>query len=622
MTGHRPRPAAAAVDGGRDLLTRRVMWAARWLVVVTLAVTLIPAGAAMAAPVAPTATRTAPADQVTAGSRVAADPGGAACPPAEPHTPAGASGSGAAGPAAGVFDVPGQIRQAVTGWLTQVAASALDPVLGMLGCTVLATPKVTDQDRVRQLWAHSAVIANTLFVLFVLAGGVLVMTRDTLQTRYGFKQVAPRIVVAFVAANTSLLLAGIGIDLANALSAGIAGQGVDPAGVWTVLKAILTGPGGQGLVAGQPSIVLVLGAIVVAVLALAVLITYLVRIAVTVLLVVAAPFMLACHAHPTTEPVAFLWWRALAGCLAIQVAQTLTLLVAVQVFFDRGAVTAFGLPSMGGLIDLMVAGCLLVILIRIPTWVTRMILHTSSRSRVAGIIRTVVIFRTLGALGLAGRGAGTAGGLAATHRGPGPGRPPGGGSGPHGRPGGPSRPGRPGPGTGPGRAGPRRPGRGGPPPAPTGTPGGPAQGPGGHTPTPAATPPTTTTTTTTSGSTTMRRPTMTASARPRPRPSRPDPPRRVPTDPANQPWAAHRPGQRPAPTLVPQVAGAPRTPSRLTTVPAPAAATRAAPPRPGALRAPAFAATTGTRRAGRTTARTARRPAAGSANNPARGQSR
>jgi len=61
-------------------------------------------------------------------------------------------------------------------------------------------------------------------VLFVMAGGFIVASRETLQTSYGLKEIAPRVVVAGVAANVSLLVAGKAIEAVNALTAAIAGQ--------------------------------------------------------------------------------------------------------------------------------------------------------------------------------------------------------------------------------------------------------------------------------------------------------------------------------------------------------------------------------------------------------------
>ena len=126
----------------------------------------------------------------------------------------------------GLFDIAGRVRQAVNGWFRDLVASALTPTLDLLGRTVLATPDVTAPGgRARELWWVSAGIANTVFVVLVVVGGLLLVGHETVQTSYGIKEIAPRLVLGFLAANLSLVLAGRGIALANALSLALAGQG-------------------------------------------------------------------------------------------------------------------------------------------------------------------------------------------------------------------------------------------------------------------------------------------------------------------------------------------------------------------------------------------------------------
>ena len=59
------------------------------------------------------------------------------------------------------------------------------------------------------------------------------MSHETLQTSYSAKEIAPRIVIGFVAANLSMVLMSRAIDLANGLSAALAGGGVSPASAAT-----------------------------------------------------------------------------------------------------------------------------------------------------------------------------------------------------------------------------------------------------------------------------------------------------------------------------------------------------------------------------------------------------
>lgn len=405
------------------------------LLVATLAV-LIP-GTATAAP-SPSARQTA-AQSANPAAPVAAS-SCAESPPTQAQPPKQDG--------AGLFDLAGQVKDAINGWFSDLAAAALNPVLDLLGCTLLATPDLTAQPRVRELWGQVAIIANSIYVLLVLAGGVLVMSHGSLQTQYSVKEIAPRLVVGIIAGNTSLVLTGMAIEAANALSGAFTGMGVDPASVWVTLAKIAISPSG--------GVAWWIGGLVISILAIAVLVTYLVRLTVTVLLVVAAPLMLACHAHPLTDPVARLWWRAFGGVLAIQVTQALTLVVAVRVFFDPAGMNTVGLPTTGGLVDLALCACLLWILIRIPSWITRMVLRGGrSRSRVVALVKGVLIYKAIAAIT---GGAGAAAGAAARRRPPNPG----GRRGPGGpRPSGPGSSGPTGPrGGGSGGPGPRGSGAG------------------------------------------------------------------------------------------------------------------------------------------------------------------
>ena len=56
---------------------------------------------------------------------------------------------------------------------------------------------------------------------------------------------------------------------------------------------------------------------------------------------------------------------SLVGTLAVQVAQSLVLITALQVFLASGGATNLGLASTGGLVDLLVSACLCWVLVKI-----------------------------------------------------------------------------------------------------------------------------------------------------------------------------------------------------------------------------------------------------------------
>jgi hypothetical protein len=312
-----------------------------------------------------------------------------------PTTPAAGSGgsvSGGSQPSPGLFDITGHIEAAIDDWFRDVVTSALNPILDLLGHTLLATPNVTAQSRVGQLWQMTEGIADAFLVLFVLVGGAIVMGHETVQTRTAIKDVLPRIVIAAIAVNASLSLAGLVISTADSLSKAVLGQGVDPTQAAVVLRQLVLG----SLADGGIFVVLLGG--VVAVLAIVLLATYVVRLALVILLIVAAPICLVCHALPQTEGLARLWWRAFAGTLAVQVAQSLVLITALRVFLASGGPANLGIASTGGLVDLLVSACLCWVLVKIPGWVSRVVFSRSGGGGLGRVVRDIIIYKGAKAL--------------------------------------------------------------------------------------------------------------------------------------------------------------------------------------------------------------------------------
>jgi hypothetical protein len=274
-------------------------------------------------------------------------------------------------PGCGFFDISCHVGQAITSWFASLVQSAVNPLFGLLGRTLLATPQLGGLSVVHSLWADSLAIADTCYVLLVLAGGVLVMSHQTLQTSYAIKEIAPRLVVGFLAANTSLLFAGKAIALADGLSAALAGQGLNPAAASAMLRSLTE------RIIGSAGMFFILLALFAVLLVLVLTIIYVARLMLTVVLLAIAPLALACHALPHTEGFARWWWRAFTGILAIQAAQAVVLVAALRLFFTEPWAalitgTAAG-PSSATAFDAIQLLCLLYILIRIPFWIGRRI---------------------------------------------------------------------------------------------------------------------------------------------------------------------------------------------------------------------------------------------------------
>lgn len=274
----------------------------------------------------------------------------------------------------GFFDIIGRVRYAISQWFADLVTAALRPVFDLLGRTVFSTPPLDENGRVTDLWRFSLGIADAALLLFVLAGAGIVMGGSSLASQMTAKELLPRLVLAAGAANVSLVLLGQLIQISNALSRAMLGSALEPADVSQRMISMLAS-------AALANPFLALFALAVIVLGILVVISYVVRIAVLVLLATGAPLMLAGHALPQTEGVARTWWRATLAFLIAPVIQSMLLAAAFRIFLTGDGV--LGLPIGSGLIDLLVVGCLLYMLYKVPFWALNVTL-TGAGSRAWG----------------------------------------------------------------------------------------------------------------------------------------------------------------------------------------------------------------------------------------------
>lgn len=246
-----------------------------------------------------------------------------------------------------------------------LAQSIITRVLrDVLGSTLLATPDVTAEGRVRDLWAVSAGIADSVLVLGVLTGGIVVMTHESIQIRYGIKDILGRMVWATVATNMSLMLCGVAIRSANSVSYALLGQGVDGNQLMSGwLNNIAVKSGGA---------LLALLAVVAGVMLVAVVLTFIIRSTLMVILVVGAPLALVCHMLPYTERVASAWWRSVASLLITQMGQSLMLIACVRIFFTADGRSIIGMQADAQAVNMLMVICLAYLLIRMPTYAKRL----------------------------------------------------------------------------------------------------------------------------------------------------------------------------------------------------------------------------------------------------------
>ncbi|UJW32604.1 hypothetical protein L3Q67_02095 [Saccharothrix sp. AJ9571] len=279
------------------------------------------------------------------------------------------------------------MAKAISSLFRDVVNAALDPILELLGNTVLTTPTLDQLPGVGELWNSSWEIVLATYGMLILVAGIVVMSHESVQSRYSIREIGPRIPIGFLAATLSLFLVEKFIRLANALSMAVLGDGVDPPSLASTLDGALEGALSGGLFMVMLSLVLV-------VLGLGLLIVYGVRVVVTLLLIVAAPLFLVCHCLPHTDGIAWWWWRATGLSLAIQVAQSLTLITAVRVYLAGGSHLLDSPLSAVGM--LLAAIALFYILFKIPFWFLSAAKVGNGRSFIGGLAKAYIAAKTFG----------------------------------------------------------------------------------------------------------------------------------------------------------------------------------------------------------------------------------
>lgn len=264
--------------------------------------------------------------------------------------------------------------------LQSLAAQLLPAAASAAGLLLFQTPAFTEIPDVRGLWLVVLGVTDTMFVLALLFAGGLIMTSDTFQSRYTAKLLIPRLLLAAVLANASLVLCSSLTHLDNALVVGILGP--DPA---TNSWGTVTGQFASSNLTG--GIVFALVAIAAAVMGLFLAIVYIARDFLLLLLTVLAPLALATYGVPGLDEMARLWWRGYLIGLFVQVGDALLLRVGTMLLVHPGWL---GTPASALISSLMLVA-LLYVMFRLPfvayQWVFH---HPVSQNPVVTRVRTTV----------------------------------------------------------------------------------------------------------------------------------------------------------------------------------------------------------------------------------------
>jgi hypothetical protein len=323
--------------------------------------------------------------------------------------------------------VTGELIETIVNWVAKVIVGGLDILWNLLAATVFVSPDVTVLPQVQAISGTSLAIVNTVYVLAILWMAVLVMGRDTIQSRYGPGELIPRLVIGLIGANLAMPLCAQLIGLANALTTALTSQDITSPNSMQQMRTVVTGSLADQNGNNPASFLLVLIGLVIAVMVGMLVVQWIVRLGLLVVAVGLAPIALALHGTPQTEPAAKLWWRTMLGTLGTVVIQAVTLHTTLTVFLSPQAnLPALGLPGDPGVVmNLLIVLCLLWAILKIPSMMRRYV--TKSSPSQAGMILRVVLIQQLtrGLSRAVGRGGGALRGGGAVRRGsagPGAGR--------------------------------------------------------------------------------------------------------------------------------------------------------------------------------------------------------
>ena len=276
------------------------------------------------------------------------------------------------------MDITSQVIAAINAWLQSLATSLLKPALAAAGQFLFQTPAYDSIPEVQKVWALVRDTTDALFVLALIAAGVMVMASGTIDSRYSAKLLVPRLALAAIAANLSLALCGALIRLDNALVTGLLGP--EPgSSIFGQLSSMVEGGHSADQVVGS------LVGLAAAVLAILLVALYIGRDLVLLVATVLAPLALATYALPQTDEIARLWWRVFSALLFVQVVQAVLIEVGVQLLRHTNWL---GGP-MSDLTSGLVLVTLLYLLFKLPFaayhWAFRHQLHQSS------LVQTVMV---------------------------------------------------------------------------------------------------------------------------------------------------------------------------------------------------------------------------------------
>jgi hypothetical protein len=298
----------------------------------------------------------------------------------------------------------GLILDAIVAWATTAILDMLTELISIISHALLQSPDMTGLPQVQALAGRATWIVDSAYILTFTAAGVLTIVSGAAERpRYTAKDLAPRLVVGFIAAHFATLICTQAIELANALTNALSADGYDIVNGFATIKDDVE----KGALNPPAAMLFLAIVIIIVILVATTVISVLTRFANLLILTAVAPLALACHATPHTDPIAKLWWRSYGGVLAIPVLQVLTLQAGQWMLLDPShTLPQLGKPGdPGTILNLFVVVVLLWRTVKIPDLVGRYLNQSRGGPNFLGqVVKVVVVQQGMKLIGLKGGG--------------------------------------------------------------------------------------------------------------------------------------------------------------------------------------------------------------------------
>ncbi len=254
---------------------------------------------------------------------------------------------------------------AVNGFIQNIVESSTKPVVDGIMTLLTTTPELLTNATIVKFWLIMLGITNALFVLIVALLGLQFMSASTFGfEEIEFKQLLPRIGLAFLGTNVSLFLADYAVKTSNALVTGVISATGGLNNAWIVNAITL-----QNITNGTAPLITLIFLLLFLIVAIVLLLMYISRLIIIALGAVLSPFIFLLWTLPKTADFAE---------MAIKSYLVSVFMIFIHVVTIQLAGSFLALPEQtnNSLISIAVAIGLLLTLLKIPSFMIQLMLFS------------------------------------------------------------------------------------------------------------------------------------------------------------------------------------------------------------------------------------------------------